>query len=50
MVSNCMSATMRELFVAELQTFVNVDIYGRCGSLSCDRTNGYDPGNFKKYL
>lgn len=33
--SNCNSLSGRERYVQQLQKYINVDIYGRCGSLSC---------------
>lgn len=36
-VSNCITPSEREHYVKELQKFINVDIYGKCGPLSCDR-------------
>lgn len=33
--SNCNTSSKREAYVAELSKHVQVDIYGKCGSLSC---------------
>lgn len=35
MVSNCNTESLRETYVRELSKFIPVDIYGRCGNLSC---------------
>ncbi|XP_064093759.1 alpha-(1,3)-fucosyltransferase C-like [Macrobrachium nipponense] len=35
-VTNCNAVSKRHLFVKELQKFMQVDIYGRCGTMSCD--------------
>ena len=37
MVSNCKTPSKRIFYVRELQKHVNVDIYGKCGPLSCGR-------------
>lgn len=34
-VSNCDSASKRELYVAQLKKYVDVDVYGRCGDRTC---------------
>ena len=36
-VSKCKTPSRRELYVAELQKYIPVDIYGKCGNLTCDR-------------
>lgn len=41
-VSRCKSDSKREDFVAELQKYIDVDVYGRCGPLRCTRGNGSD--------
>jgi alpha-1,3-fucosyltransferase len=35
MVSHCDTHSQRETYVKELLKYINVDIYGRCGNLSC---------------
>lgn len=35
MVSNCKTHGRRESYVQELKQYVNVDVYGNCGDLSC---------------
>ena len=39
-VSNCNSRSGRLGYVRELQKFVPVDIYGKCGTLECERHDG----------
>lgn len=34
-VSNCMTFSGREKYAAELQKYIDVDIYGACGTLEC---------------
>lgn len=36
MVSNCNSNSGRDLYVNELEKYIQVDVYGSCGSLKCD--------------
>ncbi|OQV25735.1 putative Glycoprotein 3-alpha-L-fucosyltransferase A [Hypsibius exemplaris] len=40
-VSHCQTSSEREKYVRELRKYVAVDVYGRCGNLSCGR-NGTD--------
>ena len=35
-VSNCDSKSGRNLYVTQLNKYINVDIYGSCGYLKCD--------------
>jgi alpha-1,3-fucosyltransferase len=35
-VSRCISNSHREEFVKELQKYIEVDVFGKCGSLACD--------------
>ena len=37
-VSNCGTRNGREMYVAELRKYLDVDMYGRCGSLRCPRS------------
>ena len=37
MVSNCKTRSRRELYVKELQKYIDVDVYGGCGNLTCSR-------------
>ncbi|CAL4076614.1 unnamed protein product [Meganyctiphanes norvegica] len=41
-VSNCRTKSRRERFVAKLQKFMEVDIYGGCGPFKCDRSQQND--------
>ncbi|XP_055328684.1 alpha-(1,3)-fucosyltransferase C-like [Paramacrobiotus metropolitanus] len=38
-VSNCHTHSKRENYVKQLQKYVNVDVYGKCGSLKCSRND-----------
>jgi alpha-1,3-fucosyltransferase len=38
-VTNCQNKSGRNNRVRELQRHINVDVYGKCGPLSCPRTN-----------
>lgn len=40
--SNCNSDSGREEYVNSLQKYINVDVYGRCGPLSCPRNERED--------
>ncbi|KAI9559150.1 hypothetical protein GHT06_015939 [Daphnia sinensis] len=37
-VSNCYSKSSRNEFVTELQKYIDVDVYGRCGTMQCSTT------------
>ena len=37
MVSHCETSIRREDYVAELQKYIDVDVYGKCGKLRCPR-------------
>lgn len=37
-VSNCKTSSAREKYAAELQNYVEVDVYGSCGPLKCSRS------------
>ena len=44
-VSNCVAVSGRTDYVKRLQDFVSVDIYGKCGTLSCSpETSWWDNG------
>jgi alpha-1,3-fucosyltransferase len=47
-VSNCKS-THRQKLVEKLQTFVDVDIYGKCGNLTCAEKSIFRIQCFKQY-
>ncbi|CAL1538087.1 unnamed protein product [Lymnaea stagnalis] len=36
-VSNCVTDGRRDLYVKELQKYINVDVYGGCGEMKCPR-------------
>lgn len=38
-VSNCVSQSARNEYVKLLKTFIDVDIYGQCGTFRCSRSN-----------
>jgi hypothetical protein len=38
-VSNCQSKSQREQYANALAKYVQVDVYGDCGSMACDRDN-----------
>ena len=38
-VSNCKSLSARNEFVNRLKTLIDIDIYGKCGNMSCSRSN-----------
>lgn len=59
MVSNCWTQSKRELYVTELKKYIDVDVYGRCGGLTCPThaLHSSDPqcynmlqSNYKFYL
>ena len=60
MVSHCKTDSRRETYVKELRKYIDVDVYGTCGDLSCPRNEDYwisDPqcyellaNNYKFYL
>ena len=39
MVSNCRKDSGRNDYVKELQKFINIDVYGKCGPLKCDNND-----------
>ncbi|KAF2888824.1 hypothetical protein ILUMI_17349 [Ignelater luminosus] len=42
MASNCNAESSRQYLGKEIQKFMNVDVYGRCGNLTCAKKKG-DP-------
>jgi hypothetical protein len=38
-VSNCQSKSQREQYATTLAKYVQVDVYGECGSMTCERDN-----------
>jgi hypothetical protein len=51
-VSNCDSESKREVYVKELQKYIDVDVYGKCGPLKCNNNSCYEmmAQNYKFYL
>ena len=47
-VGHCHPPSKREIYVAELQKFISVDVYGKCGSKICPEPGCWDHIN-KKY-
>ena len=39
MVGHCDTPGLRELYVRQLAKWIPIDVYGRCGNLSCSRNN-----------
>ncbi|XP_059139011.1 alpha-(1,3)-fucosyltransferase C-like [Physella acuta] len=39
LVSNCKTSGKREKYIAELQKYISVDVYGKCGNFSCPRSD-----------
>ncbi|EFX68498.1 hypothetical protein DAPPUDRAFT_63087, partial [Daphnia pulex] len=42
MASDCNTTSQRELYVKELKNYIEVDVYGECGNLTCDGPQCYD--------
>ena len=52
-VSNCNTQSKREIYVNELKKYIKIDIYGKCGTLTCERTWkcwSYINATYKFYL
>lgn len=63
-VSNCHPQNDRMKYALELQKYIDVDIYGKCGKLSCPKTEkcwktlekeykfylAFENGNCKEYI
>ena len=55
-VSNCNAPSERDKYVASLAKYIDVDIYGECGTLTCDKAESdycfrkYFPSKYKFYL
>ena len=51
-VSNCKTKSKREKYVKELKKYIDVDIYGKCGTLSCNKSTCFTMINstYKFYL
>jgi len=49
-VSHCETSSRREKYVEELRKYVDVDIYGKCGSLNCSRVLANYTDNYYTYV
>jgi alpha-1,3-fucosyltransferase len=54
-VSNCNADSKRQDYIKELRKYMSVDIYGKCGSHTCSRSNSNDcmrqwEKNYKFYI
>jgi alpha-1,3-fucosyltransferase len=49
MASHCKTPGLRETYVRKLSKFISVDIYGRCGNLSCPRNTTHSYSDPKCY-
>jgi alpha-1,3-fucosyltransferase len=38
MISNCHAESGRDVYIAQLQKYIPIHIYGRCGNFQCNRT------------
>lgn len=47
-VSDCSTTSRREMYVEELSKYIDIDIYGECGNLTC--AGCYDVTDYKFYL
>ena len=47
-VSNCNTPSKREIYATKLQKFINIDIYGKCGTKACPEPGCWEHIN-KKY-
>ncbi|KAL7642737.1 UNVERIFIED_CONTAM: hypothetical protein RMT77_007302 [Armadillidium vulgare] len=55
MVSNCKTPSRREVYVKQLQQYIEIDIFGECGPLKCEKKNNrkclkFLEENYKFYL
>ena len=51
LVSDCGTQSEREYYVIELQKYMSIDIYGKCGDLECGKWSTWSSDNcFKKLL
>ena len=52
LVSNCRTSSRREEYVRQLQKYIPIDIYGKCGNLTTDTNsaNGFRDQIAKKYM
>jgi alpha-1,3-fucosyltransferase len=49
MVSHCDTPGLREMYVSHLRDFIPIDIYGKCGNLSCSRNATHSYSDQKCY-
>ena len=49
MVSHCVTSSLRELYVEELKQFIPVDVFGKCGNLTCPRNETHWISNSECY-
>ena len=51
-VSNCKTPSKRDRYVKDLKKYIDVDIYGKCGTLSCNKSTCFTMINstYKFYL
>ena len=51
-VSHCHPPSKRDVYVAELQRFISIDVYGKCGTKQCPGADcwGHINNNYKFYL
>ena len=43
-VSHCKTFSEREVYVEEMQKYIDIDIYGECGPLDCPKMNSCEKG------
>lgn len=41
-VSHCQTSSARELYVQDLQSYIDVDVYGKCGRTACNTSQGVE--------
>ena len=54
-VSNCKTQSKREDLVEKIKRYLPVDVYGKCGSLSCSKETNFEcmkefEKNYKFYI
>jgi alpha-1,3-fucosyltransferase len=49
-VSNCFASSKREILVNQLWQYIDIDIYGGCGNLTCENCEEFFEQNYKFYL
>lgn len=48
--SDCNTTSGREMYVEELSKYIEIDIYGECGNITCAGKDCYDLSSYKFYL